>query len=107
MVQASGENSMYSFYIIEGALAGSSLHYNCQINGDKDAFLVNPAKSYVIEPVEKEKWVVKEKKDETRQLVEMSGEIAIKVDGVNYCIELNYVGAMMKFPSPPLIPHQE
>ncbi|HCS22037.1 MAG TPA: hypothetical protein DIW47_16025 [Bacteroidetes bacterium] len=107
MVQAMGSNSMYAFIFVSGELAGASLHLTSQESGEKDVFLVNPAKTYVTEPVEKEKWVLKEKKDDAKQWVEMSGSIALKVDGVSYCIDLSYVGSMMKHPSPPPLPHQE
>ncbi|MHB1279137.1 MAG: hypothetical protein ACYC1Q_12160 [Bacteroidia bacterium] len=107
MVQAMGSNSMYAFAIVSGELAGASLHLTSQESGEKDVFLVNPAKSYVVEQVEKEKWVLKEKKDDSKQWVEMSGSVALKVDGVMYCIDLSYEGSMMKHPSPPPLPHQE
>lgn len=107
MVQAMGSNSMYAFSIASGDLAGSSLHMTNQETGEKDVFLVNPVKSYVIEPIEKEKWVLKEKKDETKQWVEMKGSVALKIDGVMYCIDLSYEGNMMKHPSAPPLPHQE
>ncbi len=107
MVQAMGTSSMYAFSIVSGELAGASLHLTSQETGDKDVFLVNPYKSYITEPIEKEKWALKEKKDEAKQWVEMSGSIALKVDGVTYCIDLKYEGSMMKHPSPPPLPHQE
>lgn len=107
MVQAMGTSSMYAFAIVSGELAGASLHLTSQETGEKDVFLVNPSKSYVTEPVEKEKWVLKEKKDVAKQWVEMSGSIALKVDGVLYCIDLKYEGNMMKHPTPPPLPHQE
>lgn len=107
MVQAMGSNSMYAFVIVTGELAGTGLHLTLQETGEKDVFLVNPSKSYVTEPVEKEKWMLKEKKDETKQWVEMSGSLAIKVDGITYCIDLHYDGSMVKHPSPPPLPHQE
>lgn len=107
MIQAMGSNSMYAFAIVTGDLAGASIHVTSQETGEKDVFIVNPAKSYVTEAIEKEKWVLKEKKDDTKQWVEMSGSIALKVDGVSYCIDLSYEGNMMKHPSPPPLPHQE
>jgi hypothetical protein len=107
-IQTAGENSMYSFFILKGELSGAIIHINSMATGDKDVFFVNPAKTYVTEAIEKEKWVIKEKKDETKQEVDMSGSIALKVDGVAYCFDLSYTGPMVKHPGPPpLIPHQE
>lgn len=111
IVQASGEGSMYSFQIREGKLAGSLLHCNFQgADGDKSVFIINTTKSLVSEPIEKELWKVEEKKDQEKQWVEMSGNLALQIDGKVYCFSLQYEGAMMKHPSPPVpvpLPHQE
>lgn len=107
MVHALGDNSMYAFRISTGDLAGASLHINSQGTGDKDAFLVNPSKNYVISEIEKEKWTINENLNLEKQVVEMKGSIALNIDGKVFCFELSYEGSMIKNPSPPPVPHQE